>query len=348
MKLFIIFLLIASVFAVDQCLYLIKDHPDGSARPPLYCLRLDHFFSDLSGQNRITTFSCDQGEDVIMIIDDHKIVIKGQVFGGENNGNEYLDGFHGLCNLEFTYNNIKRKYFPNGKLKGWIVNGANYSRGTLDCPFLDKKFHFYGSSSMSVPFLFLKDNHRLGNNVPPTFVGRGWLTKADDHSHTSETQDWLFTGCKLCPTRDIDFWKCNGCLNKLLSLFVLNSKVLDSNKIRKFIGRNAETQLEELKQQLLVLALNIAAFNSKNCEYRDNDFETVLLNTLEIIEQRWKDQYEDAICLLKRINNSGKDVKLPKTFRNKCKPCPKDIVINTLSCPDCVCPECPDCVCEYP
>ena len=194
----------ASASAANTVLQL-SDHPDGTANPPAYGLRMDGLFGGMAGANGgITSFSFDHFGDVLMTVNDDgstiTMNIAGTVYGGEDVGATYGFG-EGAYEIDFTYN-----FNVVAQGTGWTVSPSNSgnhgtitSLGNGDVP-MGTEFNFYDFSGNS--FLFLQDDHRLAGRSQAGqgfWVGRGWNTMAADGRETPGTQDWLFLG-QMIPT----------------------------------------------------------------------------------------------------------------------------------------------------
>lgn len=196
----------------------LADHPDGSARPPVYGLRLDNIFTAgttsagdtgvAGGVGGITTFSFNHpGAGVILRVLDttgngvaDAINISGTVFGGVDVGSSYGFGA-GLYALDFTFTNdvtkvegpqggwtASKDYLGNGSLVA-LAGNADVAEGT--------NFNLYQQTKDgAADFEFLRDGHRLGSHPSfmDMFVGRGWLTYHSGGNKVNGTQDFLFVG----------------------------------------------------------------------------------------------------------------------------------------------------------
>ncbi|MGP1309403.1 MAG: hypothetical protein ACTS27_04320 [Phycisphaerales bacterium] len=180
--------------------YRLSDHPDGSANPPSYGLRLDGLFAGRAGATGgTTTFSF---IDVLMNVTESggeiNIHIFGTVRGGEDTGSSYGYGL-GDYYIDFEYTK-------------WVVeDGTGYRAdhdmlnnvGTLTAMSgvaSGDVFDLHDKSNGSDSFLYLQDDHRLpGTGLANLdyWVGRGWLG-VNGSQHVGN-RDFLFVG-ELIPS----------------------------------------------------------------------------------------------------------------------------------------------------
>ncbi len=185
--------------------YRLADHPDGSANPPPYGLRLDGLFA-AAGHNGTTTFSFDTFADTIMKVVDTgsgtKITITGTVYGGRDTGSGY--GF-GEGNYAFSFTFMENVV---NEVNGHSVTAISASNtGTLTAigdnngVAMGTTYNLFENSNGTHTFQFLTDGHRLAGTElegrTDIFVGRGWL--GVQGNSTSGTRDLLFVG-QLIPS----------------------------------------------------------------------------------------------------------------------------------------------------
>ena len=88
--------------------YILEDHPDGTAGPPSYGLRLDELI-DVTPGHDVFTFSFDApGTDMRIDItsvgtDEYELHIYGTAFGGLVENNEYIADFTSGVEIDFVY-----------------------------------------------------------------------------------------------------------------------------------------------------------------------------------------------------------------------------------------------------
>jgi hypothetical protein len=166
----------------DSVTFNLSDHPNGLEAPPAYALRFDNLFTMLGGPAGVTTFSMDQFDDSVMVIEDNgRITISGTVHGGIDNGDGYGFGA-GDYRLEFSYNdNVQQSG------DGWIVGPSSQANGGSLTALGDNNGVAEGAmfvfgdkeNDEGVSFEFFRDGYRLTEaqraalNDP--WVGRGWL-----------------------------------------------------------------------------------------------------------------------------------------------------------------------------
>jgi hypothetical protein len=200
--------------------FLLHNHPDGVAQPPLYGLRLDELVNTSAGHD-IFTFNFDDpsiadADRMHLVYDDvaDTITISGKVKGGLVTANAYTDpNWTGTWSVNFVYDtnisfamadpDFELEVSPqspsnnNGSIQ--ILTGPN--TGTV-FSFLD------GPTDGGFSFRFNNtDDHRLagyGLSGPDTFVGWGWVSyPGQTHPIHVESSDWLFTGEKFTPPQNI-------------------------------------------------------------------------------------------------------------------------------------------------
>lgn len=177
-------------------LYRLNNHPDGSARWPLYGLRLDKLFHD----HQPITFDFEHNDsDVWMQVDGSSIIIFGQVFGGKDGGSTYIAGQSGLWDLYFRYDNVIAPVPGDDDLYTTVETGS----GTISPRFATGDFaagktfnlsaHRSGGVSLRIGDHDNDAGHR-GYTDGAGISGWGWLKhdgKGSLQHHAAS--DWLFT-----------------------------------------------------------------------------------------------------------------------------------------------------------
>ena len=163
------------------------DHPDGSAQPPLYGLRLD----SMNGWGT-TTFSFESnGSSVKMTRNPftNELNIAGTIYGGENQGSGYSSNVDSWT-LNMTYNTNVTKLTNGYKVQPEATGEDN--SGEIVADTLGVSQRIYDRATGTNPsFEFKADGHRIsGDNS--TWVGRGWLGFTDARNGASGNQDFLF------------------------------------------------------------------------------------------------------------------------------------------------------------
>ncbi|WP_456426722.1 FlgD immunoglobulin-like domain containing protein [Rhodocaloribacter sp.] len=197
--------------------YRINNHPDGNARPPTYCLRLDKLFGNFS----TITFDCEHPDaDLEMVVDGSTVTISGTVFGGRDRGSDYDPNESGLWTLNFTFINtetaagdddlIVPPASPNNG-SGTIVPQFSTTSGTVVAGTVYNLIDYDGSW----PYTFrLGDkNNDAGHRGYDGISGWGWLKYCKGASCTNfkrpDTSDWLFTAEKICADEEAPSWDGN-------------------------------------------------------------------------------------------------------------------------------------------
>ncbi len=192
----------ASVVAASAhaATYKLADHPDGTANPPPYGLRLDGLFAS-AGQNGTTTFSFDAFGDTIMKVIDTgsgtKITITGTVYGGRDTGTGLGYG-EGAYAFSFTFmENVVNEVNGHSVTAISAMNsGSLVALGDNNGVAMGTTYNLFENSNGTHTFQFLTDGHRLAGTElegrTDIFVGRGWL--GVQGNSTSGTRDLLFVG----------------------------------------------------------------------------------------------------------------------------------------------------------
>lgn len=190
--------------------YILFNHPDGSARPPKYGLRLDELFN-ITSNHDVFTFDFEHAASRMRLfyddadtpgdLTDDEVRIAGTVFGGLDRGSDYHPDYSGIWEVDFRYT----ENFVSGGTQIEIgpnsPNNTGFIRSTFGMgnnepiPMWDED----GNHGFSFKFNNT-DNHRLGGHGisgPEWFVGWGWLNHHDPNVHVYSS-DWLFTG-KIVP-----------------------------------------------------------------------------------------------------------------------------------------------------
>lgn len=193
----------------------LADHPDGTANPPPYGLRIDNIFqkkndgSNLAGgAGGIVTFSFSAAGAAVFtdVIDDtndgqaDRIRIYGKAYGGRDTGSGYANVGAGFYQIDFTYN-VGVQTVNNLADGGWkVADGATRSQNNgsiraLDGSFAGETWNFSDKAdNTGFSFNFLKNGHRLTGAeqlaLGDPHVGEGWVQLDNG---VMGTQDWLFT-----------------------------------------------------------------------------------------------------------------------------------------------------------
>lgn len=185
----------ASAAVLADGLYKLGNHPDGSAAPPLYGLRLDGLGT--GGVSGIYTFDFENnGAAMYMDLDvaNNSIHIYGQVYGGLHSGSTWNATESGLWNVDFTYTtgitstgqievNGKDDVNNYGSITPLFTGGA-FTNGTA-----------IGLWTWPMPYPDgLNFTLDTGHRGFAGFSGWGWLSYGDSAPGThKDASDWLFT-----------------------------------------------------------------------------------------------------------------------------------------------------------
>ncbi len=97
----------AGAAIIDPGTYVLTNHPDGSARPPLYGFRLDGLYDDAGDPDDIFTFDFEaNGSAMFMEATASTLWIHGVSFGGLVQNEQYVEPWAGLWDIDFTYSNV--------------------------------------------------------------------------------------------------------------------------------------------------------------------------------------------------------------------------------------------------
>lgn len=199
---FISFLIPLSIFAVDEGLYELHNHPDGNQAPPLYGMRLDHLFDVPSSTADVFTFDFDHADSAMFLdYSGTSINIFGTVFGGLDTGTMFDPAYSGLWGVDFTYNNVSM--FAGDDDVGFMgASGSNFgfivplfSSADMVITALDF-VDLTDASNGDFTFRFGDENDDLGHRGFDGLSGWGWLDFLETNGNGG-TQDWLFTAERI-------------------------------------------------------------------------------------------------------------------------------------------------------
>lgn len=189
----------AQAAVVVPGLYQLKNHPDGSAQPPRYGMRLDELYNATAGHD-VFTFDFDNAlSDMKMMITATTIHIYGKSFGGRDTGAGYAaDAYAGVYDIDFTYS---IGVGPVGGDDDWHVaygGMMGQNSGTIKTTLLDT-INLVDKSNGGEYFRFGDEDNDAGHRNHPGLSGWGWLTHGPTGSPHVSDSDWLFTA-ELIPT----------------------------------------------------------------------------------------------------------------------------------------------------
>ena len=184
-----------SAEAITVGTYTLNNHPDGSATPPPYGLRLDGLFT--GNTNEVYTFDFDHASSAMTLTyTGTHITIQGQAFGGQDNGSGYVAGTTAVWDIYFDYTVGISQPGGDGGVSDLMVhaNGANFGSLSSSLGLFDLSDK---SDGTGLSFQFGDENgggHRNFNGIS----GWGWLMHGTDCQTGSDCSniaysDWLFT-----------------------------------------------------------------------------------------------------------------------------------------------------------
>jgi serine-aspartate repeat-containing protein C/D/E len=181
---------VASATLIEPGLYRLGNHPDGSARPPYYGLRLDERYNATSGHDTFTFDFEAPTSSVFMTVSATTIVISGQAYGGRDTGDVYEnDQYLGLYTFNFTYS-LGVAPVP-GDDDVWVSTANHANSGSITTP-LGDNFNLVDEFMGGYSFRLGNENNDLGHRGFNGISGWGWLTYGPPYNHVADS-DWLFT-----------------------------------------------------------------------------------------------------------------------------------------------------------
>ena len=174
---------------LDQGIYQLHNHPDGSANPPAYGMRVD----GLDGTNAIFTLDFDHPDsDMLLVYSGNQIVISGVAWGGRDSGGSYAnDAYLGLYEVEFVYDVGVSPVPGDDDVYVNAASGSNF--GSLKLPggtvidLADK-----AGNPAEGTFRFGDEDNDLGHRGFSGISGWGWFM-SDDLANVGSARDFLFT-----------------------------------------------------------------------------------------------------------------------------------------------------------
>ena len=173
--------------------YILGDHPDGSAGPPSYGLRLDELI-DFSGNHDIFTFSFDHAESNMRIditevgVDEFQLHIYGTAFGGLVQDSAYDAVLSGVAEIDFLYTIANT--VPGDD--DYIVTTPNFTNTgviTFNGMTIDL---FDRANAEGYSFRLGNEDDDLGHRGFDGVSGFGWLDHGIAGNHIAAS-DWIFT-----------------------------------------------------------------------------------------------------------------------------------------------------------
>lgn len=178
--------------------YFLGNHPDGSALPPAYGMRLDELYNVGSGHD-IFTLDFEHPSSV-MVLDytGTTIRIHGVAWGGRDTGGSYAaDAYQGLYTVDMLYN-VGVSDVP-GDDDIW-VNGPNHANvGTVMTPLGDSIPLWDERGNFGFSLRLGDENNDDGHRGHLGTSGWGWLNHGTPDTHVAAS-DFLFTIGAPVPT----------------------------------------------------------------------------------------------------------------------------------------------------
>lgn len=188
----------ASGAIITPGLYQLGNHPDGSAQPPAYGLRLDELYNATGGHD-IFTFNFEApGSAAYMTVSASTIRIYGTSVGGRDIGGSYAaDAYAGLYSFDFTYN------LGVGSVPGdddmWVDTTNRANSGTITTP-LGDVINLVDERMGGYSFRLGDENNDAGHRGFAGISGWGWMSYSTPLGVTHvDASDWLFTA-RLIPS----------------------------------------------------------------------------------------------------------------------------------------------------
>jgi hypothetical protein len=174
---------------LEQGIYQLHNHPDGSSNPPAYGMRID----GLDGTNAIFTLDFDHPDsDMVLVYTGNQIVISGVSYGGRDTGASYAnDAYLGLYEVEFVYT-VGVGLVP-GDDDAYVNAASGSNFGSMKLPsgtvidLADKE-----GNPAEGTFRFGDEDNDNGHRGFDGISGWGWFM-SDDLAMTGQYRDFLFT-----------------------------------------------------------------------------------------------------------------------------------------------------------
>lgn len=180
-------------------LYKLNNHPDGSARPPLYGMRLDELYNATASHD-VFTFNFDHAlSDMKMLITSSSIRIYGKAYGGRDTGGAYAaDVYAGVYDIDFTYS---VGVGPKPSDDDWWVayGGPMMQNSGFIKTTLGDTINLVDKQQGNYYFRLGDEDNDAGHRGFSGISGWGWLNHGPTGSPHIDSSDWLFTA-SLIPT----------------------------------------------------------------------------------------------------------------------------------------------------
>ncbi len=189
----------ASGVALPMGTYNLHNHPDGSARPPLYGVRFDELVNATSNHDIFTLDFNHTLSNMQMSLTPGQIHIFGQAYGGRDGGTSYVnDALLGVYQLSFIYN-IGVGLVP-GDDDIFVTAADNTNFGSVTLPG-GSIINLTNMNMGGYSFRLGDENNDLGHRGHAGISGWGWMNYVVNGQvmpHTEST-DWLFTATPQIP-----------------------------------------------------------------------------------------------------------------------------------------------------
>lgn len=177
--------------------YRIHNHPDGSANPPAYGLRLDELYNTTGGHDIFTFDFNDPASFVTLRYNGSSIIIEGHAVGGRDIGGAYAaEATTGVYSFSFTYN-IGVGMAPGDDDVMVIADLQNF--GWISTPTGDL-IDLVDKSDGNYSFRLGDEDNDAGHRGFAGISGWGWLNHGPAGSPHIAASDWIFTVGDLIPT----------------------------------------------------------------------------------------------------------------------------------------------------
>ncbi|MFM9958304.1 MAG: hypothetical protein ACKVZJ_09510 [Phycisphaerales bacterium] len=187
----------ASGAMIVDGLYDLANHPDGSAQPPRYGLRLDELYNATPGHDQFTFDFEDTRSNMQMIISGNTVRIFGVTWGGRDTGAGYeVEPTTGLYTVDFLYNIGVGPVAGDDDIEV-AASAAGLNSGTILSPTGDLIPMVDYAGSFPNTFRLGDEDNDLGHRGHAGISGWGWLNY-NGGQHVAAS-DWLFTAT-LVPT----------------------------------------------------------------------------------------------------------------------------------------------------
>lgn len=173
--------------------YRLANHPDGSARPPAYGLRLDELY-DATPNHDLFTFDFDHASSIMQMDLDvaaGTLRIHGWVYGGRDTGSAYAnDQYLGVYTVDMLY--VAGVSNVPGDDDVWVTGPTMSNWGTIIAPSNDA-IPLTNVDMGGHSFRLGNEDNDLGHRGFAGISGWGWINHGADPMRHVESSDWLFT-----------------------------------------------------------------------------------------------------------------------------------------------------------